>query len=285
MGCLYVVATPIGNLNDFSKRAVDVLNDCDIILAEDTRCTIKLLNHYNIKTKMISYHKFNEKQRINEILKLIDEDKKIALVSDAGTPCISDPGYILISELRSKNIDIFAIPGCSAVISALSVGGLDTSSFSFLGFVPTDNKKRKLMFEEIKYSNIKTKVVYETANRLLKLLYDIEKKISNCMICVCSEITKIHESYKYGKTSDVINFFENNKGTIKGEYVVLISNEPFLKSDNNISVEASILNIIIKEKCTIKEAVNILNKNSDNISKKQIYNASLNLKEIIKHIK
>ena len=140
---IYFVATPIGNLKDITIRALDVLKDVDIIACEDTRNSLKLLNHYQISKKLIAYHKFNEKERTMEIINDLKKGKNIALVSDAGTPCISDPGYILVKEARENDIKVIGIPGCSAVITALSIGGLDTSSFSFYGFVPTENKAKK----------------------------------------------------------------------------------------------------------------------------------------------
>ncbi len=173
MGTLFVVATPIGNLNDLSPRAIETLRIADYILVEDTRQTIKLLNHFDIKNKMVSYHKFNEKERSSEIISDLKDGKNVALVSDAGTPCISDPGYILVKVALENNIKVIGIPGCSAVITALSIGGLDTSSFTFYGFVPTENKPRKELFNKIKESDIKTKVVYESPKRIIKLLTDL----------------------------------------------------------------------------------------------------------------
>ena len=134
-GKLYVVATPIGNLNDISKRALDTLSEVDLIACEDTRQTIKLLNHYDIKTKMVSYHKFNEKDKSISLVKDLLDGKNIALVSDAGTPCISDPGYNLVKEARENNIEIYGIPGASATVTALSISGLSTTNFSFISVV------------------------------------------------------------------------------------------------------------------------------------------------------
>ena len=204
MGTLFIVATPIGNLSDFSKRAVETLKECDLILVEDTRQTIKLLNFFEIKKKMVSYHKFNEKERTMEIINDLKNGKNIALVSDAGTPCISDPGYILVKEARENNIKVIGIPGCSAVITALSIGGLDTSSFSFYGFVPTENKAKKQLFNEIKTSKVKTKVIYESPKRIIKTLSELSNDIPECVVSVCSELTKIHEKCIYGKIDEVI---------------------------------------------------------------------------------
>ena len=282
MGTLFIVATPIGNLNDFSKRAVETLKECDLILVEDTRQTIKLLNFFEIKKKMVSYHKFNEKERTMEIINDLKNGKNIALVSDAGTPCISDPGYILVKEARENDIKVIGIPGCSAVITALSIGGLDTSSFSFYGFVPTENKAKKQLFNEIKTSKVKTKVIYESPKRIIKTLSELSIDIPECVVSICSELTKIHEKCIYGKIDEVIKKMKDDPNSSKGEYVILIENEPEIKKENNISLEAMIVDEIINKNCSIKEAINNINKNTDNISKKDIYNASLNLKDILK---
>lgn len=282
MGTLFIVATPIGNLSDFSKRAVETLKECDLILVEDTRQTIKLLNFFEIKKKMVSYHKFNEKERTMGIINDLKNGKNIALVSDAGTPCISDPGYILVKEARENDIKVIGIPGCSAVITALSIGGLDTSSFSFYGFVPTENKAKKQLFNEIKTSKVRTKVIYESPKRIIKTLSELSIDIPECVVSVCSELTKIHEKCIYGKIDGVIKKMKDDPNSSKGEYVILIENEPEIKKENNISLEAMIVDEMINKNCSIKEAINNINKNTDNISKKDIYNASLNLKVILK---
>lgn len=282
MGTLFVVATPIGNLSDFSLRGIETLKTCDYILAEDTRQTIKLLNHFEIKNKMVSYHKFNEEKKSASVIEDLKSGKNIALVSDAGTPCISDPGYILVKHARENNIKVASVPGCSALIAALSAGGLDTSTFTFYGFVPTENKPRKELFESIKHSNIKTKVVYESPKRIIKLLKELKDEMPGCVICVASEITKVHESYEYGKIEDVYEKMKDNPDSLKGEYAILIQNEKEDEKESAISIEAMLVDIIIKEKRTIKDAIKILNEKQKDISKKDIYNASLNLKEILK---
>lgn len=282
MGTLFVVATPIGNLSDFSLRGIETLKTCDYILAEDTRQTIKLLNHFEIKKKMVSYHKFNEEKKSASVIEDLKSGKNIALVSDAGTPCISDPGYILVKHARENNIKVASVPGCSAVIAALSAGGLDTSTFTFYGFVPTENKPKKELFESIKHSNIKTKVVYESPKRIIKLLKELKDEMRGCVICVASEITKVHESYEYGKIEDIYKKMKDNPDSLKGEYVILIQNEKEDEKESAISIEAMLVDIIIKEKCSIKDAIKILNEKQKDISKKDIYNASLNLKEILK---
>lgn len=282
MGTLYVIATPIGNLNDFSPRAIEILKESELILVEDTRQTIKLLNHFDIKTKMQAYHKFNETKKTLEIIEKLKSGKNISLVSDAGTPCISDPGYILVKAARENDINVIGVPGCSAVITALSIGGLDTSSFSFYGFVPTDNKPKKQMFESIKTSEIKTKVVYESPKRILKLVEELKKEMPGCMVCICSELTKLHERSYYGKVEDVYEKMINDPSSEKGEYVVLINNEvKEIETENKLSLEALIIDEMIKNNCSLKEAISYVTEKNNNVSKKEVYNASLNLKKML----
>lgn len=280
MGTLYVVATPIGNLSDFSPRGVETLKNCDLILVEDTRQTIKLLNYFEIKNKMVSYHKFNETKRTKEIIEDLLVGKNIALVSDAGTPCISDPGYILVKEARENGINVIGVSGPSAVITALSVSGIDTTNFSFYGFIPTDNKGKKALYDSLKTSDIATKVLYESPKRILNSLKELKKEMPGCMVCVCSEMTKVHESYVYGKIETVIDKISKESENIKGEYVIVINNEQQFKENNvNLSIEARLVDIMIKNNCTVKEAISILSSDK-NVHKNDVYKASLNLKDI-----
>ena len=169
MGTLYVVATPIGNLNDITFRALDILKNVDIIACEDTRQTLKLLNHYNIKKKLVAYHKFNEIEKTPSLIENLKNGLNIAVVTDAGTPCISDPGYILVKCAHENNIEVIAIPGASASVSALSVSGLETKQFSFIGFLPVDNTKFNQEIEKMIESSINTFVIYESPKRIVKL--------------------------------------------------------------------------------------------------------------------
>lgn len=279
MGIIYVVATPIGNLNDVSKRCIDTLKSVDLILAEDTRHSIKLLNHYDIKNKMISYHKFNEKERsINIIERIINDNISIAIISDAGTPCISDPGYILIKEAKEKGIEVIGIPGPSALITALSISGIDSSSFSFYGFVPKEEKYRKKLFNNIRISNIKTSILYESPRRIIKLLKDLNKEFKDLKVCVCSDLTKLFEKSIYGNLNEVLDKMINNKNTEKGEYTVVIyNNEEYISEDKTISLEAEIIDYMIKNNVFMKEALNNIKQNKNNL-----YKASLNIKKIMK---
>ena len=264
-----------------SKRAIETLEKCDLILAEDTRQTVKLLNYFNIKGKMKSYHKFNESKVVDEIIEKLRKGMDIALVSDAGTPCISDPGYVLVKKAREEEIEVLGVPGCSAVIDALSISGLDTTSFTFYGFVPTENKQKKELFDEIKESKVKTKVLYESPKRILKLLEELNEQMPGCAVCVCTELTKLHEKAYFGEIGDVLKRMKADSNAEKGEYVVIIENDVIIKEDDEVTLEAKLLNEVIINECSIKEAIDILNKKEKGISKKDIYNASLNLKKYI----
>jgi len=283
MGTLYVAATPIGNLNDVTPRLLEILKSVDLIAVEDTRQTIKLLNHFKIKNKMVAYHKFNEKNKTNSIIEDLKNGKNVALVSDAGTPCISDPGYILVKEARKNNIEVIGIPGPSAIITALSISGIDTSSFSFIGFLPTDNKRITEEIEKISNSKIKTFIIYESPKRLVKLVERLKENFKNSKIFIASDLTKIHERGFYGNIDTVYETIKNDPKIEKGEYVVVLEKEDNKKEDIELeySLEAMLVDIIVKENCRLKEAIKILNNTNKELKKNNIYEASLNLKKII----
>ena len=221
---LYIVATPIGNLADMTFRAVEILKSVDCILCEDTRTTRNLLNHYCIQNKTVSFHSHSKLNKVNEIKKMIADGKNLALVSDAGTPCISDPGVMLVAELRKefgKDIAITPIPGASALISALSVSGIPTHEFTFKGFVP-HKKGRETFFNEI--SDIPhTVVFYESVHRILKTLESLANKMPHRTITVSREITKMFEETISGTPEEIIGYFELNPDHIRGEFVVFVS--------------------------------------------------------------
>ena len=279
MGKLYVVATPIGNLSDMTQRAINTLKEVDLILCEDTRHSLILLNHYNISNKLTSYHKFNEKEKTEYILNQL-KDKDIALISDAGTPCISDPGEIIIKEAIKNNIEIVPVGGISAITTSLSASGLDTTSFSFYGFFPKENKDKKRLLKEISISNIRTYVFYESPKRIIKTLEYIFNELGSVKVALSSDLTKLHEKIYYGDINDVIKQLNNNPKSDLGEYTLIIEKEAKEEIKEQLSIEALLVDIIIKENISIKEAIDLLNKRYDNISKKDIYNASLNIKNL-----
>ena len=283
MGILYVVATPIGNLSDISDRALNVLKDVDIILCEDTRHSLKLLNHYDIKNNLISYHKFNEKERSNSIIEKLESGKNIALISDAGTPCISDPGYILVKDAKEKGIEVIGVGGISALISGLSVSGLNSDSFSFYGFFPRENKDKSDIIDNIKNSDIKTFIFYESPKRIIKSLEYILENLGNVLVSVSSDLTKLHEKNYYGRLDKVINELKNNDNSNLGEYTFIIENDlDFSNNDNSLSIEAMIIDEMISNNISMKEAIDLVNNKNKDLHKKDIYNASLNLKNILK---
>ncbi len=219
----YVVATPIGNLEDITYRAVRILSEVDLILCEDTRVTINLLNKYSINKKTMSYHSQSNLSKTDKILEMIGEGKTLALVSDAGTPTISDPGSVLVSKIREtySDIEIIAIPGPSALVSALSVSGLPASEFIFLGFLP-HKKGRETLFKEISKTE-RTVVFYESPHRIMKTLESLKKYIGERKVVVVREISKIYEQVVSGDSAYVEKYFIDNKDKIRGEFVVLVS--------------------------------------------------------------
>ena len=209
---LYIVATPIGNLGDISKRALEILSTVDIVMCEDTRVTAKLLNHYELKKKMVSFHQHSTEEKM---IRILEEYNNIAYVSDAGTPGISDPGNKLVAKAREMNIEIVPIPGASAIISALSVSGFPTDKFLFMGFMP--RRGRTKVFEEIKNSKY-TVAFYESPHRILKTLEELVPFILEKNVCVCRELTKKFESIYVGPISKVIDQVKEKQ---KGEFVVV----------------------------------------------------------------
>lgn len=228
-GNLYIVATPIGNLEDITLRAVRILKEVDLIAAEDTRHTLKLLNHLEISKPMISYHRHNEGERTDDLIKELEAGKQIALVSDAGTPGICDPGEEIIKRCIEKNIKIIPIPGACAMVNALIASGVSTKEFSFLGFLPLNKKTRREKLEEIKNSN-KTTILYEAPHKLKNTLKDLSDIVENRKMVLARELTKIHEEYIRGTVDELIEKSENLKGEI-----VLIIEESKKKEENKLN--------------------------------------------------
>lgn len=226
---LYVIATPIGNLSDITLRAIEILKSSDIILCEDTRHTIKLLNYYNIKAKkLVSFYAQNEKSRIDKVIQILKENKVISLVSDGGTPCISDPGYHLINACYENNIEVFSIPGPSAVISAISICGFSADTFLFYGFLPRKEGKIKKVLQSLQTTDGLI-VFYESCYRIKATLNKIKEIYgANVEVFVVREMTKKFEEKFKGK---VVEILEKISDKIKGEFVVIIN---LYKNKNNV---------------------------------------------------
>lgn len=237
-GKLYLVATPIGNLEDITLRAIKTLKQVDIIAAEDTRHTLQLLNHLEISKPLISYHRHNEEIKSKDLINLLLEGKNIALVSDAGTPVISDPGEEIVKIAIQNNIEIIPIPGACALITALISSGIDSKEFTFMGFLPLNKKSRKEKLLEIKNST-KTIILYEAPHKIKNTLEDLANLTEERKIVLARELTKIHEEFITGTAQELIEKLD----TPKGEFVIVIeaNREINVKNDtdllNNLSIE------------------------------------------------
>lgn len=265
-GILYVVSTPIGNLEDITLRAIRILNEVDIIAAEDTRHTLKLLNHLEISKPLISYHRHNEEIKSETLLEKLEEGQDIALVSDAGTPGICDPGEEIIKKCIENNIDVVPIPGACAMINALISSGIDTKEFVFLGFLPLNKKLRKEKLEEIKNSN-KTILLYEAPHKLKSTLEDLKDNIEDRKIVLARELTKIHEEFIRGTISDIVQKSEG----LKGEIVLII------EGNNKIEVNNKFDNLTLEDHYKMYEDQGL---NKKEIIKKIAKDRNVNKNEI-----
>ena len=219
---LYIVATPIGNLADMSARAIEVLKDVDVIAAEDTRHSGHLLQHYAIKTPTVSLHEHNEQQRSEVLLSRIQAGEAVALISDAGTPLISDPGYRLVSLVREHGINVVPIPGCSALVAALSASGLASDKFSFEGFLPSKQAARKQTLEKLK-NETRTMIFYESPRRLNNTLNDMESVFGpERLACLARELTKLHETIVTKPLAELQSWVDSDSNQQRGECVVLV---------------------------------------------------------------
>lgn len=287
MSKLYIVPTPIGNLKDMTERAKETLKECDLILAEDTRHTQKLMNYFDIKTKLISYHKFNEKSRSEEIInEIISEDKTVAIVTDAGTPCISDPGYEIVKSAREQGIEVIGLAGASAAIIALSIAGINTDQFAFYGFLPRKKSEADESLKMILHNSIKTFVLYESPKRIINLVENIKEYMPNANLCVCKELTKMHEKSFYGQIDSVIEQLKSHTEVEKGEYVVVGYNNDYedieASSKSDISIHGIIFDKLIQKEYSLKEAVNEIVEEGI-ATKNEVYKASLEVKKFIEN--
>lgn len=282
MSKLYIIPTPIGNLGDITNRAIEALKESDMILAEDTRHTQNLLNVFDIKTRLISYHKFNEKKRSEEIIdEILMDDKIVSIVTDAGTPCISDPGYEIVKLAREKGIEVVGFAGACATTIALSVSGINTDNFAFYGFLPRKDRELADALLKIKDNEIRTFVIYESPKRIINLINSINENLPNAQLCVCKELTKLYEKITYGSVTEVLDILTNDENTQKGEYVVVGYNNDYeLKESggHNVSLQALIFDKIYTKKCSLKEAVKEI-VSEKLASKNDAYKASLEVKE------
>lgn len=282
-GNLYIVATPIGNLADITGRAIEVLSSADIIAAEDTRTSSVLLDRYGIAAKLVSNHKFNEEGKAGYFIDLLKSGKNIALISDAGTPCISDPGFILVSEAVKEGIGVTGIPGACAAVTAVSISGFEASSFSFYGFLPREKKDIVSILNRCMECVSPVSVFYESPNRIKSTMKIIGETVPSCNICLCNDLTKKFERIYRGTPAAVLYELENNSSADKGEYTLVIERtvSPGKKDsgEHHISAEAELLDIIIKENCTLRDAAAIYLGRHPDARRNDVYSASLKLKK------
>lgn len=261
---LYLVPTPIGNLGDFTFRAVEVLNQVEVIFSEDTRVTINLLNHYDIKKKLIAFHKFNEEQKVGVVLSYLEDGKSVAIVSDRGTPVLSDPGEICTKKVIEKGYNVVSLPGATAAIPAITASGLDSSKFIFYGFLNSKSSKRKKELEFLK-NNKMTIIFYEAPHRIMEMLADLKDVFGDRKISISREISKKFEEIYRAKISEVMNMLTE----IKGEFVIVVEGNKDVVSFDDITIKEHV-NMYMEDGLTEKEAIKKVAKER-NMSKSDVY--------------
>jgi 16S rRNA (cytidine1402-2'-O)-methyltransferase len=273
-GVLYIVATPIGNLDDISLRAIDTLKQVDLIAAEDTRHSGRLLNHLGINKKLISLHEHNERSRLSGILENLSSGMDIALISDAGTPLISDPGYSLVNAVHNAGFKVSPIPGASSIIAALSAAGMPTDKFSYFGFLSQKNTERIARLKAIKEQK-GTLVLLESSHRIERLIEQLAEEFPNNRIVIAKELTKSHENFLIGKAVELIELFKQDPALSKGEFVVLIDNPPAENDARDSGADIELLRLLLSE-LPLKKAVQLATRISGK-KKNYLYQLALDL--------
>lgn len=276
-GILYLCATPIGNLNDMSPRVIETLQNADLIAAEDTRNSIKLLNHFNINTPMTSYHEFNKVDKAHTLIGKLKEGQNVALITDAGTPAISDPGEVLVKMCQEEGITVTSLPGPAALIVALTLSGLSTRRFCFEGFLSADKKERRLVLDDLS-DETRTIIIYEAPHHLKGTLKELYSTLGDRKITLCRELTKKFESVMPTTISGAIAYYEDNEP--RGEYVLVIEGKTFKEqkeelrqSYDNMTIEAH-MKLYEDKGIDRKEAMKLVARDRG-VSKRDIYNALL----------
>ena len=279
-GKLYLCATPIGNLEDITLRVLRTLKEVDLIAAEDTRNSIKLLNHFDIKTPMTSYHEYNKVEKAYTLIDKMRSDVNVALITDAGTPGISDPGEVLVAMCYEAGIEVTSLPGPAACITALTLSGLSTRRFAFEAFLPPDKKERKAILEELK-SETRTIILYEAPHHLVGTLEELYETLGNRRMTLCREITKKHETAFCSTIKDLLDFYQDQKPL--GECVLVIegkSREEIREEEKAAWEEMSIsqhMEVYEKQGIARKEAMKLVAKDRG-VTKREIYQALLEIK-------
>ncbi|MCL2152629.1 MAG: 16S rRNA (cytidine(1402)-2'-O)-methyltransferase [Oscillospiraceae bacterium] len=283
-GTLYVVATPIGNAGDITDRAKLILREADIVAAEDTRSTKKLFGILGINNRAVSNHKFNERRQVDYLLARLEGGKNIALVSDAGTPCVSDPGGIIVNAAAERGINVVSVCGASAVTAALSVCGFHLESFAFYGFLPKETNGIRKTIESARKSAAVASVFFESPKRVKRSLKVFDEETPEAELCLCNDLTKMFERVYRGYPRKILGELDDNPSSEKGEYTLVanLGRAPEASIGAGQSNEALLADYIAKNRCSLKEAVSALaDANKGVVSKKELYNAALSLKAAI----
>ena len=283
-GKLYIVATPIGNSRDMSPRGREILSTVDIIAAEDTRRSMVLLNKLEIRNRLVSNHKFNEygkaKYFINEML----SGKSVAVITDAGTPCISDPGNELIRAAVEAGIPVIGVPGCCAAVNALSISGFDLSSFLFYGFFPRENADRRKLLEKLRRGDTRTFAFYESPKRIMELVDFFIDQQAGVRMCLCNDMTKLHEMAFRGTPAEVKEQLLAKGNYDKGEYAVIVEvaeEYVFNKKEHAVSAEALLVDAMVRDWLSSRDAVAaVLSDENNSYTKNELKAAALNLKRL-----
>ena len=283
-GTLYIVATPIGNSRDMSPRGTQILTDADIIAAEDTRRSMVLLNKLGIKNKLVSNHMFNEYGKAKYFIQEMKAGKSVAVITDAGTPCISDPGNELIKAAVEEGIRVVGIPGCCAAVNALAISGFDLSSFTFFGFFPRENADRRKLLEKLRRGDTRTFAFYESPLRIMSLVDFFIESAADLRLCLCNDMTKLHEMSFRGTPAEVKEQLLAKGNYDKGEYAVVLEVAPeyvFNKVEHTVSPEAMLVDAMVAGDLSAKEAVAaVLADENNSYSKNELKAAALRLKKM-----
>ena len=283
-GVLFIVATPIGNARDMSPRGTDILERVDVIAAEDTRRSVVLLNKLGIRNKLASNHKFNEHGKARYFIDLLTAGQSVAVITDAGTPCISDPGNELIKSAVEAGVKVVGVPGPCAAVTALSVSGFDLSAFVFRGFLPRENADRTRLLEQMRRGSVRTYVFYESPKRVMDAVEWFIRQEAPCRMCLCNDLTKLHETAFRGVPAEVRDQLLAKGDYEKGEFCLVVElDEGFLqeKREHLVSAEALLTDAMVREGCRSKDAIKaVLADPANTYSKNELYAASLRLKEL-----
>lgn len=276
-GILYLCATPIGNLQDMTLRVLDTLREVDLIAAEDTRNSVKLLNHFGIHTPMTSYHEYNKVEKAHFLIQKLQEGKNVALITDAGTPAISDPGEVLVAMCQEAGVSVTSLPGAAACITALTLSGLSTRRFCFEGFLPSDKKEKRAVLEDLKTES-RTIILYEAPHRLVKTLTELKETLVSRRITICRELTKKFEEIRPTTIEEALDYYEQQEP--RGEYVLVVEGKSFSRQKEE--AQESWLMLSMEEHMNHYEAQGIERKEAmklvardRGISKRDVYQALL----------